>query len=148
MSKIEMMEVNQHTSDEVARVLADLEAQGVDIAALQTALTAQGTNIATILQKVQNSGGLQLKSVQRGTIVFEEDDGSGTATISSVNVSKSLVFHLGTGAYYVGSSGAQAGTFSYYMTRVELTNATTVTAKRQRKGNGELTVGFQVVEFA
>ena len=66
-------------------------------------------------------GGGQIKSIQRGVIASP-----GTATITSVNTSKSLLAYLGasaTGAYVV------------------LTNSTTVTA------TGAANVSYQVVEY-
>jgi hypothetical protein len=57
-----------------------------------------------------------IKSVQRGVITFPGTDLTATATVSSVNTSKSFLSLLGTGSN---------GTF-----RIELTNSTTVTATR------------------
>lgn len=107
MSKIEMMEVNQHTSDEVAKVLADLEAQGVDIAALQTALTAQGTNINTILQKVQNSGGgltSCVRKVQFGCASIGRNSSTFSVTLSGFTNAAKMVPILGVAIFnFTGS---------------------------------------------
>lgn len=77
MSKIEMMEVNQHTSDEVAKVLEDLEAQGVDIAAV-------GANIEAIKTAIAGSvkGGKVVKSIQSGFVPY----GQTKAYVTSANV--------------------------------------------------------------
>lgn len=80
-----------------------------------------------------------VKSVQRGVITLTPSGvGTGTATITAVNLSKSMVFWLG--ARHSGND------FGNINSRVELTNATTVTAAVS--GPGSVTeVGWQVVEF-
>ena len=100
MDNILRDEVNQHTSDEVAKVLADLKAQGVDITALQTALAGQGVDITAIKDILAGMGtgssGMKVKSFQRGETSFYKT-GSGTGvfymdvTISSVTPAKCLV---------------------------------------------------------
>ena len=81
-----------------------------------------------------------LRSVQKGTIQFV----SGTvytATITSVNSAKSLLFHL-------GSSDPMTNTYdvpNYFNAALVLTNDTTVTASTGT--TSALLVGYQVVEF-
>lgn len=82
-----------------------------------------------------------IKSIQRGTISVATTAGSSsaTATITSVDTSKSDIQLL-------GASGATSGSFSGF-TRAELTNATTVTAYYIGAGvSGNINVGYQVVE--
>lgn len=81
-----------------------------------------------------------VRSVQKGTIQFS-GLASYTATITSVNSAKSLLFHL-------GSSDPMTNTYdvpNYFNAALVLTNDTTVTASTG-VGSG-LLVGYQVVEF-
>lgn len=73
----------------------------------------------------QFAGGGGIKSIQRGTLNINSAVGytSGTATISSVNTSKSVIRWLGATTDTI--STAWAATLH---TRLELTNSTTVTA--------------------
>lgn len=85
------------------------------------------------------SGGI--KSIQRGTISVSVGAGTGTATatITAVDTAKSEIQLL-------GGSGATSGTYSGFL-RIELTNATTVTAYYVGGGVGAtIAVGYQVVE--
>ena len=79
-----------------------------------------------------------IKSIQRGTIVIAAASASNTATITSVNTAKALITMLG--AESTDTSVANT------MTRLALTNATTVTASRGGT-TGSVTVGYQVVEY-
>ena len=128
MDNILMNEVNQHTSDEVAKVLAGLQAQGVDIAALQAALEAQGTNIGSILEKVQQSGGgltSCIRKIQRGTGSCKS---ATDITLSGFsNVGKMIVLLNGTGgngtstASSVGSGSNELGV-DFYVSSLSATN--------------------------
>lgn len=79
-----------------------------------------------------------IKSVQRGTITMTAVNNA-TATITAVNTSKSM---LG----YLGYSQENPSTASTIMTRLTLTNSTTVTANRAT-GTLNVIIGYQVVEF-
>ena len=81
--------------------------------------------------------GLTIKSIQRGVISFNQVSSPGTATISSVNTSKSLIFYLGAH----GSSGTA------FFASIALTNSTTVTASASFAGAQTATIGYQVVEY-
>jgi hypothetical protein len=84
-------------------------------------------------------GGSPIKSIQRGTITIAGNNTSATATISSVNTSKSMVSFLGSNT---GGSGL------FLLGRVGLTNATTVTAtKHSTEGVSETVVSYEVIEF-
>lgn len=82
--------------------------------------------------------GGRIKSVQRGTIAMGAS-GSVAATISAVDTSKSVIFHLG--------SQSPDNDFSRGMTRVQLTNSTTVTALTSGNAGAGAIVGWQVVEY-
>lgn len=90
----------------------------------------------------QFAGGI--KSIQRGTIsvTLTSGVGSATATITSVNTSKSTIELLGASQ----SSNPSYGTYTDSRARVELTNSTTVTAFAAG-ANSPVVVGYQVVEF-
>lgn len=82
-----------------------------------------------------------IKSIQRGTIsvLCTAGTNSATATITSIDTSKSEVSLL-------GASGATSGSYAGFI-RVELTNATTVTAYYVGAGvSGSISIGYQVVE--
>ena len=82
-------------------------------------------------------GGGGVKSVQRGVVNLGNST-SATATVSAVNMSKSRLQFLGVVAS-TSSATAQA-------VKVELTNATTITATRF-SGSGACTVGWELIEF-
>lgn len=79
-----------------------------------------------------------IKSIQRGTISITGGNGSNTATITSVDTTKSLISFLGATAYSGAAADGQG--------RVELTDATTVTASRTNTNNSAV-FGYQVVEY-
>lgn len=86
--------------------------------------------------------GSGIRSVQKGTITIANANTSNTATISSVNTAKAFVLfggHTGTDATYSLSQGVP---------KLDLTNATTVTANRDAQAATQsLTVSYTVVEF-
>lgn len=92
------------------------------------------------LSQFFGAGGI--KSIQRGVISINTGTtNTGTATIAAVNTSKSDLTLLGANGQSFNTAVAA---------RVELTNATTVTAT-VRNGSGVSTqvidVGYQVVEY-
>lgn len=139
MSKIEMMEVNQHTSDEVAKVLADLKAQGVDLAAV-------GANIEAIKTALANSGG-GIKSVQRGTISIAEGALENSATINAVNLSKAFILHGGTKVESTGTANITNRNAASMHAALEFSGATKVRAVRGYTAFPAYVL-FHVVEFA
>lgn len=129
---------------------------GVNDAALKNAsvsevlerigLNTDGAGSGTLFGAVNPLAGLIegipksiVKSVQRGTIsVTASGAGSNTATINSVNMSKSVVINNGiSGTRYANNS------------RVELTNSTTVIAHACIDSSNSQTVivGYTVIEF-
>lgn len=79
----------------------------------------------------------RIKSIQRGTIAVTGAT-SATATITSVDTSKSILTHLGQHSTQTGLDNVA--------TSLALTNATTITATRGAS-TGTVTVGYQVVEY-
>ncbi len=82
-----------------------------------------------------------IKSIQRGIVTIP--DGSSTATISltTVDTTKTVVNFLG--ASYTWTA---PGSYQSTMYRLQLTNATTLTATRDSTG-GTLNVSYEIVEF-
>jgi hypothetical protein len=79
-----------------------------------------------------------IKSVQRGTISLASPASVVTATISSVDVNKSFISHLG--------QTTTATDPRYYETRLALTSSTQITATRG-VGSGSAVVSYEVIEF-
>ncbi|WP_440110329.1 hypothetical protein [Acidovorax sp. BL-A-41-H1] len=77
-----------------------------------------------------------IKSIQRG-VLSASGAASATATISSVNVSKSILIDLGQTA---------SGTGVNVCARLELTNSTTLTATRASAAS-DTAVSWQLVEY-
>jgi hypothetical protein len=80
-----------------------------------------------------------IKSIQRGTITFG-GPGSGTATITSVNLSNSVLSYLGD------TSDVAANAATARDCTIVLTNATTVTATAGPAG-ANYVVAFEVIEY-
>lgn len=79
-----------------------------------------------------------IKSIQRGTITLASVS-SNTATITAVDIAKSVLIHMGW------SSDTDSAKQAVYLS---LTNSTTVTANRGEAGaTGTSTVSYEVVEF-
>jgi hypothetical protein len=89
--------------------------------------------------------GSPIKSIQRGTITIDRNSLTGTATIDAVNTSKTMLNLLG---FTIGSNAA--GT-AEYLTRIALTNSTTITATRAKIVGGSTDnntlVSYEVIEF-
>jgi len=81
------------------------------------------------------------KSVQYVTIALANLETSKTATITSVDITKSVIIFLGQTTVSTDSNN-----LSDYMARIELTNATTVTAYRTND-NDDVTISCVVIEF-
>ncbi len=83
--------------------------------------------------------GSRPKSIQRGTISMTSGGStSGTATITSVDTTKTELRFLGSSNDFVGDTTQ--------ISRVVLTNATTVTASRSGT-NGTTVVSWELTEF-
>lgn len=86
---------------------------------------------------ILGGGGGGIKSIQRGTVTLT-GVGSNTATITAVDPTNSILRWLG--------ASHSTGTTTDGLARIDLTNATTVTATRQGTG-GNLVVSFEVIEY-
>ena len=80
-----------------------------------------------------------IKAIYRGTITIADSSTSNTATITSVDTNRAVIFPP-LGVESTETSVANTNV------RVALTNATTVTASRGGS-TGSVTVGYQVVEY-
>ena len=79
-----------------------------------------------------------IKSIQSGTIGISNGSASNTLTITSVSTAKAMITLQGV---------TTGGTLnSSKLARIELTNATTITATRIGTSE-DVTIGYQVVEF-
>lgn len=76
-----------------------------------------------------------VKSIQRGTILLNLGDATGTATITSVNTSKSELRHLGNSSIAAVDAN----------TRIALTDSTTITATRESTTQAA-TVSWELTE--
>ncbi|MCI1958582.1 MAG: hypothetical protein LKJ25_03040 [Clostridia bacterium] len=93
--------------------------------------------LAAQVQSLLTGGEISvIKSIQRGTISLSEVY-SATATISSVDTSKSVISYLGN----------VIPQYVEQFARVELTNSTTITAYRSINSASNTVVGFEVVEY-
>lgn len=81
--------------------------------------------------------GMSIKSIQRGTIALVGVD-SNTATITSVDTTKSVLRHLGQITNGTSVPDGQC--------HLVLTNATTITATKS-SANNNATVSYEVVEY-
>jgi len=80
-----------------------------------------------------------IKSIQRGTISMSSGGStSGTATITSVDTTKTELRYLGANNDAVADTTA--------LSRVVLTNATTITANRS-SNSGTTVVSWELTEF-
>ena len=86
-----------------------------------------------------------IKSNQSGTITLTDPEYSDTATIDSVDTTKSCVSYLGA----INDANSSYITYgNSTMTNITLTNATTVTTSRTAYyAAANVVVGYQVVEF-
>ncbi len=87
-------------------------------------------------------GGAIIASIQEGTIILGSGETSDTVTISSVDTGVSVLHYSG-----VTSDSAGSGELDHTLSRVALTNATTVTVNRAVALVAQVTVGFTVVEY-
>lgn len=87
-------------------------------------------------------GSLAIESIQTGTINVASASGSNTATITSVDTSRTILLHLGTSYNISGSI------LTGPMVRIALTNSTTVTATDVVTGDGATaSVSFVAIQF-
>lgn len=110
-------------------------------AAASALLNTVWTDAKAALLDVAISTRAKSRTVQRGTITLADGEYTATATITAVTTGKASLTPLG--AYPTNSSGAADPV--YWAVRVELTNSTTVTARRMASGAvGIVSVGWEV----
>lgn len=83
-----------------------------------------------------------IKSIQAGSIAITGNNLTQTATVTAVNTSSYMLTNL-------GSSGNPAASAVDTVGRLDLTNATTITATRNSAGGspGTTTVNYQLTEY-
>lgn len=81
-----------------------------------------------------------IKSIQRGSVVIADGSETNTVTLSSVTTGKTSVNWLGT------SSTGSSTDPSRYLTRMSLTNATTLTVAKE-ESLSSVEISYEVVEF-
>ncbi|MBW8035622.1 MAG: hypothetical protein FVQ79_08330 [Planctomycetes bacterium] len=140
-----------HTHLEVDVTDLDHDAQKVkgviinDAAKADQKVLAYDSGTDRIVYITPAASGAALQSIQRGTILLEGTDLSGTAAISSVDVDKSFIIHLGQ-SQEAGDTGVG---FTKLFCCLEIVNSTTIRAWRKAASAGVTPlVSFIVVEFA
>jgi len=103
-----------------------------------TVSTHDFTVLATVVQFVDG----KLDSLQKGTVTITDTNTSNTASITSVDTSRSVVLWNGSTCDRTGSNRMTSGS-----AELALTDATTVTATRISTVD-EMVAGFVVLEFA
>jgi hypothetical protein len=129
-------ELANSTTPNIAYVRLDLT-NSTTVTATRNTSSANSTTANFVL--IEFYPGV-IKSVQRGTIATGAA-ASNTATITAVNTAKAWVIGLGW-----STTGTTDGATRVYFCRFELTNATTVTFRRNDATNA-CTGSYQVVEF-
>lgn len=84
-----------------------------------------------------------IESVQRGTLAVGSAGATNTATITSVDTTRSIVVWGNVSAANVLTNGVFSSN-----ARIALTNATTLTATQDTSGSGlDQTIAYQVIQF-
>lgn len=99
---------------------------------------ATAAGVAQIMEKLAAGG--SVKSVQRGTVVFNNGQLSISVAINEVDPEKAIIVPCGTSGYRMNNYGA---------VHFELQNGKTVIAKRYSSyaNDDNVTAAWQVVEF-
>jgi len=111
--------------------------------------------VSTIAGKNIINHGSAIKSIQRGTIQLSTSETSKTATISSVNTSKTMLNFLGVraaGRIYTFRDPSEpnyllavANTGHHFVT-LQLTSSTQITVTRVESNSRDATVSYEVIE--
>lgn len=102
---------------------------------------AGATDPASDTTNWRPTGGRAIKSVQRGTLTMSSGSATGTATVTSVDTSKSELTFLGV------TNGTASPWSNLAVPRLALTNATTITATRGFAVTETLTLSWELREF-
>ena len=112
--------------------------------------------VSTIAGKNIINHGSAIKSIQRGTIQLSTSETSKTATISSVNTSKTMLNFLGSHApgriYVFWEPTSQdyrlaAAETGHHFVTLQLTSSTQITVTRAESNNTNITVSYEVIEY-
>ncbi len=134
-----------HTESQISDLDHDaLKIKGViidDAAKADQKVLAYDLASQNIVYITQAPSGAILNSIQYGSITISDTDLSNTATINSVDTSKSVSFFLGCYGTTVEACSDLAGLY--------LSNSTTVLAERYSGAASEsMTINFCVIEFS
>lgn len=88
---------------------------------------------------VPAASGAAINSIQSGVFQIPADQVSGTEAISEVDPTKAVLIFLG--------SKSNNGNVSTDAASIELTNGTTITARRYTSSGGDVNVSYMVLEF-
>ena len=83
---------------------------------------------------------MNVNSIQRGTLLIGSPGTSATATVSSVDTTKSELSLL-------GGSGTIAGVIGTVYPRITLTNSTTITATIFSSCDANITLSWELLEY-
>lgn len=131
-----------------------------DSASASGSLHAKTTDVKNAVNSIAAKNiinyGSAIKSIQRGMIQLSSSEISKTATISSVNTSKTMLNFLGASAIsryfiffdptYEGHRHAVANTGHHFVT-LQLTSSTQITVTRSEKNDADITVSYEVIEY-
>jgi len=136
-------QTHNHTESQISDLDHDaLKIKGViinDAAIADQKVLAYDSGTQRIIYIEQAPSGAVIESIQMGEISLTSGNASNTATITEVDLDKSVLLHLGQ------RTGAAA--LNHYSVMLALTDATTVTATRG--GTDQTTVvRFAVIEFS
>lgn len=95
-------------------------------------------------------GGSPIKSIQRGTVSISGAGGAtnATATISSVDTTKSMVNLLGATSNSSGASTAQIQHVAAFIGTIALSNSSTIAVSRSNSStSSSYNVSYEVIEF-
>lgn len=133
------------TAAELAAATGDVAALQGDVTTAQGDISALQTSVSNLEAAVAALPTSMINSIQKGTIVVNLDstnNNTNTATLSqAVDPAKSVCLLLGVSTTSV---------IDVPRGRVELTDATTVTAYGGRSGSGgtwSVTIGYAVIEY-
>lgn len=106
----------------------------------KTITSGNSLTIANIKARIR--GGSVIKSIQRGTISITGTNTTAIATVTAVDVNKSIINWVGQNAFATGAGTSQGDIY------LILTNATTITATRINSGVSQTSiVSYELVEY-
>lgn len=97
-----------------------------------------GSSVSSALARWTQPG--FIKSVQRGSVTIASGATTNTATINSIDVNNARL-------KFLGCNDAGSDVTAKALTRIALTNATTITASVSSAPTANLVTGFEIIEF-